>query len=237
MISYVQVPVATLWTGPDAPREMDEAAVADEPDVRAWADSLDAEARHDLHGRVLSQLVCGEPADIVTEHDTGWSEIVARWQPSSLNEDGYPGWVRRAHLASRPVDDVAAPRSPADVGPYPAEQLLETVRPFIGTAYLWGGTCEYAVDCSGLVHWVFRQHGMMVPRDAHDQEAACTSVPLGEEQPGDLYFFARPDHAVHHVGFVVRPGVMLHAPESGRLVTEEPLDENRRTTLVAAGRF
>lgn len=233
---YVRVPVATLWTAPDAPRELDAAAVADEPDVQAWADSLDAEARLGLHGRTLSQLLEGEPVDVVGEQD-GWAEVVAHWQPSSRDARGYPGWVRRAHLGERPLPGVQTPQDPADTPPVPAETLLATARPFLGLEYLWGGTCAGAVDCSGLVHWVLRRHRVRVPRDAHDQQAAVTAVPLGAERPGDLYFFARPDRAVHHVGFVIEPGVMLHASETGRVVAEEPLTEDRRTTLVAAGRF
>lgn len=238
MISYVHVPVTNVWTGPDAPRDLDTAVVADEPDTRAWTESLDTEARLDLHGRVVTQLVRGEPVDIVSEHDDGWSEIVARWQPSSQAEDGYPGWVRRAHLSAHPVEGVDVPRSPEEVSRRPTgEQLLETARRFVGIDYLWGGTCDYAVDCSGFVHRVLRAHGIMVPRDAHDQQAACSVVPLGEEQPGDLYFFARDERPVHHVGLVVTPGVMLHAPESGRAVVEEPLTPEREKTQVAAGRF
>ncbi|HET7326068.1 MAG TPA: NlpC/P60 family protein [Nocardioidaceae bacterium] len=236
MILHVHVPVATLWTAPDAARERDAAAVADDPDVRAWADSLDTDARRGLHGRTLSQLLHGEPVDVIGKHDD-WVEVVARWQPSSRHERGYPGWVRRAHLGVDPVPDLPAPRYGPDAPPYPGQQLLETARPFLGMEYLWGGTCVWAVDCSGLVHWVLRQHGVMVPRDAHDQQRAATPVALGQERAGDLYFFARPDREVHHVGFVVEPGVMLHAAETGISVAEEPLSDDRRATLVAAGRF
>jgi len=236
MISYVQVSVATLWTGPDAPREVDAAATADEPDVQRWAESLDADARAGLHGRTLSQLLRGEPVDIVGDHE-GWVEAIARWQPSRRHERGYPGWLRRAHVSGTPAADVAEPRLPADVDGYVAEEVLETARTLLGVGYVWGGTCPQAVDCSGLVHWALREHGVMVPRDAHDQRDAATEVFLGEERTGDLYFFARPEQEVHHVGFVVRPGVMLHASESGSAVVEEPLDEQRRATLVAAGRF
>jgi cell wall-associated NlpC family hydrolase len=98
----IGVPVATLWTSPDAPREVDEPAVRDVPDVAAWTRALDDDAYLGLHGRTLSQLLLGEPVQVRSERD-GWSEVVAPWQRSSSDEAGYPGWVRSAHLAA-PVD-------------------------------------------------------------------------------------------------------------------------------------
>lgn len=94
----VAVPVATVWTGPDAPREIDAAAVADEADVAGWAAAMDADVRKGLNGRTLTQLLIGEPVRVVAEQGD-WVRVVALGQPSSRDESGYPGWVRRAHLA------------------------------------------------------------------------------------------------------------------------------------------
>jgi gamma-D-glutamyl-L-lysine dipeptidyl-peptidase len=95
----VDVPVTTMWRSPDAPRDVDEAAVRDLPDVAAWADSMDKEVRLGLHGRTETQLLLGEPVEVLEETD-GWARVLAPWQRSSQDERGYPGWVRRAHLAS-----------------------------------------------------------------------------------------------------------------------------------------
>ena len=93
----VTVPVATLWRSPDAPRDVDEPAVRDVPDVAAWADAMDREVRLGLHGRTETQLLMGEPARVLEERD-GWSRVAALHQASSVHEDGYRGWVRSAHL-------------------------------------------------------------------------------------------------------------------------------------------
>jgi len=98
----VSVPVATMWTGPDAPRDIDAAAVLDLPDLSAWVSSLDEDgddARLGLHGRTLTQLLLGEPALILEERDE-WVRVAAPAQTSSAHDQGYPGWVRRAHLAA-----------------------------------------------------------------------------------------------------------------------------------------
>ena len=92
------VPVATMWTSPDAPRDIDQPAVRDSPDVAAWTASMDAVVRKGLVGRTLTQLLVGEPVHVL-EHAGEWVRVAALWQPSSAHPSGYPGWVRRAHLA------------------------------------------------------------------------------------------------------------------------------------------
>ncbi len=95
----VRVPVATVWTGPDAPRDLDQAAVLDDPDVAGWTAAMDAFVRKGLDGRTLTQLLMGEAVHIL--QDAGeWVRVVALLQPSSKESCGYPGWVRRAHLGA-----------------------------------------------------------------------------------------------------------------------------------------
>ncbi len=234
---FVRVDVATMWTRPDAPRPRDELAVQDEPDIEAWARSLDAEGRMDLHDRTLTQLLRDEPVDVLADAD-GWAEVAAPWQPAPEHHDGYHGWVRAAHLGD---DRLRGGTSPHPEPTIAADRLavVDEARTFVGLQYVWGGLSPWGLDCSGLVHLAYRRAGVVVPRDAYAQHAAATAVPLGAEQPGDLYFFARDDGHVFHVGFVTEPGRMLHAPETGGggLIEEAPLPPERRARLAAAGRF
>ncbi|MBA3308556.1 MAG: C40 family peptidase [Nocardioidaceae bacterium] len=229
----VSVDVATGWTSPDAPRDIDTPAVADVPDVAAWTRSMDREDRQGLHGRTLTQLSHGEPVEVV-EESGDWVRVVAPWQPDPSDPRGYPAWVRRAHLSERSGDEPAAPEPLVD-----ADRVVvaEVARRFVGLLYLWGGTSPWGFDCSGLVHYSYRQAGVVVPRDAQAQQQAAAEVPLGAEQPGDLYFFARGDGPVTHVGFVTDRLRMLHAPESGGLVEDAPMSAERLATLVAVGRL
>jgi hypothetical protein len=230
----VRVDVATMWSGPDAPRTLDAPATADEPDLCAWTSQLDGEARLGLHGRTETQLLRGEPAEVVEDGPPGWVRVVAPWQPSPKDPGGYPGWVRSAHLA--PGRFTARIRPPGGLDADP-RTIAEWARRFVGLQYLWGGLSRYGVDCSGLVHLAYRQAAVVVPRDASAQHAAARPVPLGEERPGDLYFFAGDDGRVFHVGFVTGRLRMLHAPETARRVEDAPLAQERRDALISAGRF
>lgn len=134
-------------------------------------------------------------------------------------------------------------------GPLDAELLLSSARRFLGLRYLWGGLSGWGMDCSGLVHLVHRAHGVVVPRDAGDQQDAGRPIELDAAAPGGLYFFARPGQRAYHVGFVTstpeqrRDGAatMLHAPEGspgdGGLVEDALLAPHRCETLVASARF
>jgi cell wall-associated NlpC family hydrolase len=100
-LAAAKVPVSTVWTSPDAPRDIDAPAVSAVPDVAGWAKSMDTETRLGLHGRTLTQLLFAEPVMVRSERD-GWSEVIAPWQPSSSDELGYPGWVPSSHLGELP---------------------------------------------------------------------------------------------------------------------------------------
>ncbi len=234
-----------LWSAPDRPRDVDADIVRDDPDVQSWLATLDSHrgegedgsGRLGLHGRVESQLVAGEPVLVVGHDPSGrWAEVRALWQLSPKDPRGYPGWVPAAHLGPVPPPDVEL-RGPEQRAASKADSVVTFARQHLGVGYLWGGISEIGFDCSGLVHQAWRQLGVLVPRDAHAQAEAAAPVDLDAVEAGDLYFFARPGHRIHHVGIVVSPGWMVHAPETGRLLVEEPLSPERVATLAGAGRL
>jgi len=246
----VNVPVSTLWAAPDRPRDVDALAIADSPDMVGWLaaldehpdDASDGNGRRGLHGRVETQLLAGEPVLVIAAPaDTpDWVQVLCPWQPSEHDPRGYPGWLRRPHLIND--DTRARGEGPEDeswalTADEVEQPVLALARRHLGLAYLWGGMSPLGLDCSGLVHLVHRELGVVVPRDANTQETASTRVDLNEVMPGDLYFFAHPGEATHHVGIVTEPGSMVHAPEAGRGIVEEPLDAKRQATLTGAGRL
>ncbi|GAA3215875.1 NlpC/P60 family protein [Dactylosporangium siamense] len=141
-------------------------------------------------------------------------------------------------VAGRTLWAAADDLAPVPDRPPTGDEVLAVARRLLGAVYVWGGLSTPGIDCSGLVHLVWRRLGVRLPRDAHDQAAATTPVAPGTEHPGDLYFFARPGRPVHHVGIVVTPTdrVLLHASAEAHQVLEEPMPQDRVETLTGIHR-
>lgn len=98
----VAVTATALWRAPEVVRPgLDDPMLAGDPD--AWATALDTDLRRELDGRLDTQLLLGEPVQVLEERD-GYSRVVAPWQASRRDVRGYPGWVISAHLAA-PADE------------------------------------------------------------------------------------------------------------------------------------
>lgn len=93
------VSVATVWTSPESPREIDTPGLENPVKLNKWMEQLPYEPRLDLcdRNRVQTQLLYGEPV-IVEEISGDWAKVIAVWQPSKKDERGYPGWVPAAQL-------------------------------------------------------------------------------------------------------------------------------------------
>ncbi|MBM7787611.1 C40 family peptidase [Tenggerimyces flavus] len=99
----VGVRTTTLWRTPESPRPIDAPILAADP--RGWAAAQDREARLGLDGIADTQLLLGEPVELLEERD-GWARVVVPWQPSGADPRGYPGWVPLAHLTTPPAASV-----------------------------------------------------------------------------------------------------------------------------------
>lgn len=81
---------------------------------------------------------------------------------------------------------------------------------------MWGGTSLEGMDCSGLVHYIYRQVGISVPRTA--ATLYRQGHPLDDVRPGDLLFFKTEPPRISHVGIYIGDGQMIHASSGSRRV-------------------
>ncbi|MDJ0813741.1 MAG: C40 family peptidase [Woeseiaceae bacterium] len=106
----------------------------------------------------------------------------------------------------------------------------------VGTPYRYGGATPSGFDCSGLVHYSYRQAGKSIPRTTAGQWAQLPPVDRQDVQAGDLLFFSI-DGKMSHVGLYLGDGRFVHAPSSGRTVEIERLDSTYyRRAFLRAGR-
>lgn len=125
------------------------------------------------------------------------------------------------HPSSRAFDEASLPS--------PRPQALAVARRYVGvTPYVWGGTTPAGFDCSGLVLYSYREIGVNLPRTSRMQFTVGAYIPperLDLLAPGDLVFFGRDGDPgrVHHVAIYSGNGNMVHAPQTGMLVSESSL--------------
>ena len=104
---------------------------------------------------------------------------------------------------------------------------------YIGTPYLWGGTTPKGFDCSGLIHYLYHQEGVNIPRNSREQFSRLQAT--SEPQPGDLVFF-RKKGVINHVGLYLGGGRMLHAPQTGMRVRVENIKRGKWPGRYAGAR-
>jgi cell wall-associated NlpC family hydrolase len=101
----VNVPVATVWTSHDSPREIDKEAITNPANIQKWLEGLTYETRLGLcdENLVQTQLLYGEEVVILEEKDD-WAHVMIPSQPSKKDDLGYPGWVPKCQLIAAPED-------------------------------------------------------------------------------------------------------------------------------------
>lgn len=130
-----------------------------------------------------------------------------------------PGGAIPDHDAVPAAEDLAAP-------------IVETALAAMGEPYRWGGTStDEGFDCSGLVWYAYRSHGVDIPRVSRDQARAGRPVPaqIGRLASGDILLFSDRPGVVTHVGLYIGDGRFIHATSSGGVqvgALDDPGDPN-----------
>jgi cell wall-associated NlpC family hydrolase len=103
------------------------------------------------------------------------------------------------------------------------QAVVRTAEALVGTPYRLGGEDPTGFDCSGLVRYVLRQHGLDVPRNVASQWRTGRDIDRSDIRAGDLLFFATKGPGPTHVSLALDRQRFVHAPNARGVVRIESL--------------
>lgn len=159
-------------------------------------DSLNVRVSPNTECDVVSTLPGGTGLEVIYT-DNGWYNI--------RMSNGVTGFVSAQYVSNTPVA--------ISVG----AQAAQTAQKYIGHSYSYGASGPNAFDCSGLTSYVYRQHGVSLPRSSVSQGSSGVYVTKSNLAAGDLVFFSnRGDRKINHVGIYIGDNKFVHAATSRR---------------------
>ncbi|HXH04702.1 MAG TPA: C40 family peptidase [Candidatus Competibacteraceae bacterium] len=113
---------------------------------------------------------------------------------------------------------------PADPALATRQRIVRSAESLLGAPYVYGGHTPAGVDCSGLVHYAYRQVGLNLPRDTLGLYGS--GRPTRQPLPGDLLFFRIASGPVDHVGIYAGGDQMIHASSGSGQVRRVSLNSD-----------
>ena len=103
-------------------------------------------------------------------------------------ETGYRALVQNAPAAPTAQPAPQQPVQATDL----RQQIIQTALAQVGKPYILGTEGPDTFDCSGLVQWVYAQHGIATTRTTFTQLDALKPMEGSQVQPGDMVYFQYP---------------------------------------------
>lgn len=106
--------------------------------------------------------------------------------------------------------------------------ILEHSSNYLGTPYIWEGSSENGVDCSGLILQIFKNSlNIQLPRTSLEMSKIGEKIKTFKDLlPGDLVFFNTRNFSFSHVGIYIGDSKFIHSPRTGAFVRLDNLNND-----------
>lgn len=100
-----------------------------------------------------------------------------------------------------------------DLSPISQKEVVIFAKKFLELPYSWGGRSSFGYDCSGFTQMLYREMGILIPRDAKDQFGSDLFLPVNVDQlqKGDLIFWGAAQDKIRHVGMYIGDDQFIHS--------------------------
>ncbi len=106
------------------------------------------------------------------------------------------------------------------------QEIVDYAKQFLGVPYVWAGTSPKGFDCSGLVHYCYKENGYTINRTAASIYSNGVAVDRSELQVGDVICFTNSGYGyIGHVGIYIGDDQFIHASSGKGCVTINSLSE------------
>lgn len=162
-------------------------------------------------------------AGVIAYYDAGTKMAVTGvygpWYRVSC--DGVTGYIHSDYFALRSPDAAATTTSNASSA---GQAIVDTAMKYLGVPYVWAGTSPSGFDCSGFVHYVYKENGYSINRTAASIYNNGDYVAKSDLQPGDAICFSSSSNSIGHVGIYIGNNQFIHASSSSGCVVITDLD-------------
>lgn len=117
-----------------------------------------------------------------------------------------------------------------DINLTKTKEIESNAKQFLGRRYVWAANGPNCFDCSGFTRYVYKLHGMNIPRHSGHQAKVGIKVAYSDLKKGDLVFFdteKRKTGKVNHVGIYLENGKFIHASSGNKKVVITNFEKRR----------
>ena len=182
----------------------------------------DLEAQAQAEAAAAAQAAAEQAQEEQAEEEQAQPDGDDGEQPNQPDQPEQPG-DEPDPPAPTPDPPAPTPDPPAPSGG--ASAAISFARAQLGEPYRWGAAGPDAWDCSGLTMRAWQAGGTSLPHYSVGQYETSTPISVGQLRPGDLVFWGSSNDpgSIYHVALYIGSNRIIHAPRTGRPVTEDSL--------------